>query len=104
MFHASKVDFDKYCDKLMSLKIDTDADLFWCPTPDCTYAFDNSEKRDKLCCPKCFKDYCLICDNKWSNGHENLINCRRLRATTVEEKAFFEWTLTFKARQCPYCK
>jgi len=105
MFHTSKEDFEIYNTKLLNRLVDTTEELKWCLTPDCGYAFDNTEMPEgKLCCPKCYKDWCLVCEREWTKGHEDLYDCKRLRAETPEEKEFYEWAQQQRTRQCPYCK
>ena len=57
--HTAEVNFDKYENHLFNKCVDCNPNLFWCLTPNCKYVFDNERKEITLCCPLCFKKYCL---------------------------------------------
>jgi len=46
-------------------------DIFWCPNPECNYAFsieDQSAETKEYHCEKCDKHYCLNCQIPFHTG------------------------------------
>ena len=71
----------KYHTFTLSLAVDNQKDISWCPTPDCKFAFvlqadQEDEQKQLLDCPLCTKKYCLRCKVLF---HEDM-SCKEYQA------------------------
>ncbi len=64
-------EIDKFYDYSFLKAISTQKDIFWCPTPNCNYAFSIENLNAKVkeyVCEKCEKHYCLNCHVPFHKG------------------------------------
>ena len=58
----TKAEIAKYFDLLFKKAANELDGIFWCPTPNCEYAFQILPGGTRLfVCPNCTKSYCLDC-------------------------------------------
>ena len=60
--------FDKWLKFRLSIAIDQNPDILWCPTPDCTLAFSIDPGVTQLKCTHCCKEYCIPCKSLTHQG------------------------------------
>jgi ariadne-1 len=95
---------NKWSDYTLNNFIEThNTDMYWCPTPDCKYAFVKADGEHRFLCPSCKQEYCLGCGVKW---HKNQ-TCAEYKVTHTEDdndKMFKTFVMKKNFRQCPKCK
>lgn len=58
------------------------ADMSWCPTPDCKYAFVlGDEDENEFHCPLCKKQYCLNCRVVFHKGQ----SCKEYQISNTKD-------------------
>lgn len=79
------------------------ADMSWCPTPDCKYAFVFDDDFMELTCPICKKHYCLNCRVPFHKGQ----TCKEYQVTNTRDKndeKFEKFVKGHKFKMCSKCK
>ena len=91
--------------------ISEQSDIFWCPNPECNYAFsieDANADVKEYHCEMCGKHYCLNCQVPFHEG----MTCKEYKKTQKTskeqelkaEKQFRSFVKSSKTKQCPFCK
>ena len=94
--------FAEYEGCLLEHTISQQADMSWCPTPDCNYAFIFEQGSTEFKCQKCQKFYCLECMVPFHVGK----TCRQFKAARDDkgDDKFLRFVKGSKFKQCPQCK
>lgn len=104
-------DFEKLLDLSLLVMLEKEANVAFCPTPDCGYAFirnaesetrGSAPRSDNDCCPKC-KRCCLWCLGPAHPG----LSCEQAAQTTKKDDGDEQlelWRKAVGAKQCPGCR
>ncbi|CAD8060669.1 unnamed protein product [Paramecium primaurelia] len=81
------------------------ADMSWCPTPDCQYAFvlGDEDDNNQFECPLCKKSYCLNCRVTFHKGQ----TCKEYSITNTRDQndeKFEKFVKGHKFKMCTKCK
>ena len=75
--------FEKWLKFRLSVAIDKNEDILWCPTPDCTFAFSVDPGVTQLLCTQCNKEYCIPCKSLTHHGQ----TCQEYAVSRDPDKA-----------------
>jgi E3 ubiquitin-protein ligase RNF144 len=82
--------------------LESQKDISWCPTADCTYAFVFEEGDWDYHCRLCKKRYCLNCKCDFHVG----LTCAEYKEkkSKEEDDVFFKFAAGMKFKMCPNCR
>ncbi|TNV83732.1 hypothetical protein FGO68_gene2846 [Halteria grandinella] len=98
----NKEDKDKYLQFAFNSAMDQQADVSWCPSLSCQYAFFYEEGITDFKCPKCAKRFCLACRAPFHKGQ----SCKEYQIAHSRDQndaAFMAFARGAKLKQCPGC-
>lgn len=103
MENMEQTSIDKYLDFTLKNYVDIHAaEMSWCPTADCNFAFVYDNEIRVLNCPRCRNSYCLKCrtvEHKDMTCKEYQINSK----TDKNDEKFIDFVKGHKFKQCTQC-